>query len=192
MISWLPLSAGLLPVALAASAADWRSRSVYQILTDRFALADGSSPSCSNLNDYCGGTWQGIINKLDYIQNMGFTAIWISPVTEQVQGLTNDGNSYHGYWQKNLYGLNSKFGTADDLKNLASELHDRGMYLMVDIVVNHFAYEGSHSSVDYSTFNPFNSASYFHDYCAIDYNDATSEKIVSTAYVHFRHLKHVN
>lgn len=61
----------------AAQLNDWRSRSVYQILTDRFARTDGSTTAPCILDDkkYCGGTWQGIINKLDYIQGMGFTAV---------------------------------------------------------------------------------------------------------------------
>lgn len=73
------LQFGLLSIALRAAhaltPAEWRSQSIYQVLTDRFALTDGSTGACSDLNDYCGGTWQGIINKLDYIQNMGFTAV---------------------------------------------------------------------------------------------------------------------
>jgi len=63
----------------AKTAAEWRELSIYQVLTDRFALPDGSAPDCW-IRDYCGGTWKGIENKLDYIQGMGFQAIWISPV----------------------------------------------------------------------------------------------------------------
>lgn len=59
----------------ALSAEGWRAQSVYQILTDRFARTDGSTSASCTVNDYCGGTWQGIINHLDYIQNMGFTAV---------------------------------------------------------------------------------------------------------------------
>lgn len=61
----------------ALSAAGWRSQSIYQIVTDRFARTDGSTTATCNTGDgvYCGGTWQGIINHLDYIQNMGFTAV---------------------------------------------------------------------------------------------------------------------
>lgn len=44
-------------------------------MTDRFARTDGSTTAACNLNDYCGGTWQGLINHLDYIQGMGFTAV---------------------------------------------------------------------------------------------------------------------
>lgn len=68
-----------LPIAAAKTAAEWRELSIYQVLTDRFATTDGSAPSCA-ITDYCGGTWKGIENKLDYIQGMGFEAVWISPV----------------------------------------------------------------------------------------------------------------
>ena len=63
---------------LAASAADWRNRIIYQALTDRFARSDGSTSASCNTADrvYCGGTWKGLMNKLDYIQNMGFTAVF--------------------------------------------------------------------------------------------------------------------
>jgi len=179
MLSKLALAALALPAVLAASAADWRSRSIYQVLTDRFNRPDNSTSASCNTADYCGGTWQGIINRLDYIQNMGFTAVWISPVTSQAlyELKTIDGNSYHGYWQNDLYGLNYKFGTADDLKKLSAELHKRGMYLMVDIVVNHFAWQGAASTVDYSTYNPFNNQKYFHPFCQLNnYNDPTQLK----------------
>lgn len=59
----------------ALSPAQWRSQSVYQVITDRFARTDGSTSAFCDLNRYCGGTWQGLINKLDYIQNMGFSAV---------------------------------------------------------------------------------------------------------------------
>ena len=65
--------------ALALSPAEWRSQSIYQVLTDRFAMTNGSTTATCNTGDqiYCGGTWQGIIDKLDYIQGMGFTAVSI-------------------------------------------------------------------------------------------------------------------
>jgi len=60
-----------------ATPAQWRSRSIYQVFTDRFARTDQStSAGCdTNARVYCGGSWQGLIGKLDYIQNMGFTAV---------------------------------------------------------------------------------------------------------------------
>lgn len=58
----------------AASAADWRGRSIYQIITDRFALPAGVDGSKCNPGDqtWCGGTWSAITANLDYIQNAGF------------------------------------------------------------------------------------------------------------------------
>ena len=163
-------------VVFAAAPAQWRGQSIYQVLTDRFARTDGSTTSTCNTQDriYCGGTWQGIINHLDYIQGMGFTAIWISPITLNLPQDTIYGEAYHGYWQQNIDALNSNFGTADDLKKLSSTLHARGMYLMVDVVVNHFGWDGNASTVDYSQFVPFNSPSYFHSYCTISQDDYNS------------------
>jgi alpha-amylase len=65
------------PLIQAAATADWRSRSIYQIVTDRFARTDNSetAPCDTGAGLYCGGSFQGIINKLDYIQNLGFSAV---------------------------------------------------------------------------------------------------------------------
>ncbi len=152
----------------------WRSQSIYQIVTDRFARTDGDTSASCNTEDrlYCGGSFQGIIKKLDYIKDMGFTAIWISPVVENIPDNTAYGYAYHGYWMKNIYKINENFGTADDLKSLAQELHDRDMLLMVDIVTNHYGSNGSGDSVDYSEYTPFNDQKYFHNYCLIsNYDD---------------------
>ena len=155
--------------AFAASLDEWRSRSIYQILTDRFALSNGSTSQPCNVVDglYCGGSWKGIEVHLDYIQGMNFDAIWISPIVAQLPQQTGDGEAYTGYWQQNLYTLNSHFGEADDLKQLISAVHDRGMFMMLDVVVNHMGYSGSPQNVDYSIFRPFNDSKYFHDYCQI-------------------------
>ncbi|KAI1752466.1 alpha-amylase [Xylaria castorea] len=160
--------------AQALSTSDWTKQSIYQVLTDRFARPDGSTSACSDFRSYCGGTWQGIIKKLDYIQQMGFTAIWISPIVKNIDVYTAYGYPYHGYWAQDIYSLNSHFGTASDLQQLSSELHKRGMYLMVDVVVNHFASNTSPQNVNYSQFNPFNTADKFHSYCPIDYSNANS------------------
>lgn len=57
-------------------------------------------------------------------------------------GNSADGSAYHGYWAQNIYEVNANFGDAASLKNLSDELHDRGMYLMVDVVANHMGYLG--------------------------------------------------
>ncbi|KAI9702084.1 MAG: hypothetical protein M1836_001428 [Candelina mexicana] len=103
---------------------------------------------------------------------MGFTAVWISPVTYNLPGPTADGEAYHGYWQQNLYELNPLFGTAGDLRALSEALHKRGMYLMVDVVVNHFGYNGAGDTVNYTQLHPFDKQEYYHPYCLIsDYSN---------------------
>jgi alpha-amylase len=67
----------------ALTPAQWRSQSIYQVITDRFARTDGSTSASCDLNRYCGGTWQGLIKKLDYIQNMGFSAVSHSRIQEK-------------------------------------------------------------------------------------------------------------
>jgi len=144
-----------------------------KVLTDRFAVGDAGTARCvTDDRKYCGGTYRGIIGKLDYIQNLGFDAIWISPIVANVEGFTVYGEAYHGYWAQDIYELNPHFGSADDLVALSNALHERDMYLMVDIVVNHFG--PPNSSAPYTTFNPFNKPSYFHPRCLItDYNNQT-------------------
>ncbi|ORY57547.1 glycoside hydrolase family 13 protein [Pseudomassariella vexata] len=169
----------LLPALCAAtchalSTAEWQQQSIYQVVTDRFARTDGSTTASCETTTYCGGTWKGITNALDYIQSMGFTAVWISPIVKNIEGDTGYGYAYHGYWAQDIWSLNSNFGTEQDLVDLSSALHKRGMYLMLDIVTNHLGYNGCSTCVDYSIFNPFSSSSYFHPYCAINYSDENS------------------
>jgi alpha-amylase len=102
----------LLGFAALSQAADknaWRERTIYQVITDRFARTDGASAACDNLHAYCGGTWKGLEDNLDYIGNMGFDAIWISPIPE------NKGNDYHGYGALDWYKVNPHMGTEEDL-----------------------------------------------------------------------------
>lgn len=153
-------------------------------MTDRFARTDGATDApCDPIAaPYCGGTWRGIIDKLDYIQGMGFDAIYISPVTQNLEGNTSYGYSYHGYWPQDIYSINEHFGSIDDLKALSQSLHDRKMFLMVDVVINDMAYNTNGkdpgSNVDYSVFQPFNDKKYFHSYCEIkDYDNYTDAQI---------------
>lgn len=182
MISLTPTLSSLLALgavhgAAALDAAGWRNQSIYQVITDRFARTDGSSPLCdASLGTACGGTWKGITNKLDYIQNLGATAVWISPIVKNVEGTFGlSGDAYHGFWTEDLYSLNEHFGTEADLIELADSLHARGMYLMVDIAPNHVGLPSS--AGNYSNFKPFNKASYFHDKCSIQWNNRKSEQL---------------
>ena len=97
--------------------------------------------------------------------------IWISPVTHNIE-TTSPGSAYHGYWQDDIYSLNEHFGSHDDLVALSEALHDRNMFLMADVVANHFAWAGTPNNVDYSTYRPFNDSKYFHSPCPINnYNN---------------------
>jgi alpha-amylase len=121
----------ILPFSLCATAEQWKSRTIYQVLTDRFARNDGSRGGCDNLGWYCGGGYVGLKNNLDYIQGMGFDAIWISPIIENRDG------GYHGYWGRNLYELNKNFGSEQDFVDFVNACHSRGIWVMVDVVGNH-------------------------------------------------------
>ncbi|KAK0633563.1 glycoside hydrolase family 13 protein [Immersiella caudata] len=171
----------LLTPSLALSASQWRAQSIYQVLTDRFGLPNNSTTAPCNAaaQRYCGGTYSGIINNLDYIQHMGFTAVWISPFNQQIftNSSNTDGDSYHGYWASDIHSLNPRFGTEADLIALSDELHRRGMYLMADAVPNHMAFEGCRACVDYSTLKPWNRAEWYHEGCGIRYEDQRSVEV---------------
>ena len=76
MFAFLVSISSLLTIACASTPADWRQMtSIYQVVVDRFARPDNSTTAPCDLEKYCGGTWQGLINRLDYIQGMGFDAV---------------------------------------------------------------------------------------------------------------------
>ncbi|PWY72969.1 putative alpha-amylase [Aspergillus heteromorphus CBS 117.55] len=183
---WAAL-ASLVGPSLAATTEEWKHRSVYQVMTDRFSRTDGSLTYPCNTTEglYCGGTWQGLINKLDYIQGMNFDAVMISPVMENIPGRVSYGEAYHGYWPLDLYNLNSHFGTHEDLLDLSAALHNRSMYLLVDMVINNMAYmtygNDPATTINYTVFTPFNSSTYFHSYCIItNWNNYTDAQLCQT------------
>ena len=132
---------GFAAVAEAAGTEEWKERSVYQLLTDRFYGGQNG-----DMHNYLGGTFNGITEKLDYIKGMGFDAIWISPVVDNIDG------GYHGYWARNWEKVNAHFGTEQDLKNLVNTAHSKGIWVMVDVVANHVGPVGN----DFSRIYPLN------------------------------------
>ena len=139
---------------------EWKTRIIYQLLTDRFARTNGSRDGC-DIHTYCGGSFIGIKNNLDYITGMGFNAIWISPVVENTPG------SYHGYHMTNLYKINPNFGTEQDFIDLVTACHQKDVWVMVDVVANHSGPVGT----DYSRVIPFNSPDHYHTICQITDED---------------------
>jgi glycosidase len=118
---------------------EWRDEIIYQVLIDRFADADLGNDYRVNLAAparYHGGDWRGLMNHLDYVQALGVTTLWISPIVKNVE--TDAGiDSYHGYWAQDLAYLNPHFGDLGDLRALTAAAHARGMKVVLDIVTNH-------------------------------------------------------
>src|SRR5690349_14664432 len=97
---------------------DWRDQVIYQLLVDRFANGDLNNDQDIDptaLGRYQGGDWQGVIDHLDYLEKLGVTALWISPV---VRNLETDANfdGYHGYWQQDFSHVNPHFGDLGKLR----------------------------------------------------------------------------
>ncbi|MEF3077781.1 glycoside hydrolase family 13 protein [Winogradskyella poriferorum] len=123
------------------------SDAIYLITPDRFANANPDNDEVEGLlqqgidrtDGYKrhGGDIQGITEHLDYIDEMGFTAVWPCPI------LINDmpSGSYHGYAMTDFYKVDPRFGTLNEYKNLANQLHNRDMKLIMDQVANHCGLE---------------------------------------------------
>ena len=118
---------------------DWRDEVIYQIVVDRFE--DGDPSNNFNVDyfkeaAYHGGDWQGIIDRLDYLDTLGVTALWISPVVKNVESDAGF-SSYHGYWTQDFKRVNPHFGDLEKLKELVRQAHARDMKVILDIVTNH-------------------------------------------------------
>ncbi|MHA8088124.1 glycoside hydrolase family 13 protein [Aquirufa sp. Wall-65K1] len=116
---------------------------IYLITPDRFANGDKSNDTHSALLEKDvdrsklftrhGGDIQGIIDRLDYIKKMGYTAIWNMPLLENDQQV----QSYHGYSITNHYKIDPRFGSNEKFKELCTEANKRGIKIISDIVLNH-------------------------------------------------------
>jgi glycosidase len=132
-----------------AGFAGFSSRDVmYLIMTDRFAdgdptndgpdahdVATSSSAAAERAKPrgWHGGDLRGVTQHLDYLQQLGITTVWTTPVYSN-QG---EAQSYHGYGATDMYAVDPHYGSLDDLKSLAAALHARGMKLVLDTVPNH-------------------------------------------------------
>ena len=119
---------------------------IYLIMSDRFANGNPNNDSDASVTEKGdrtnpggrhGGDIEGIIKNLDYIKELGATAVWPTPLCED-----NDKRySYHTYGQSDVYKIDPRFGTNDDYLRLSSELHKRDMKLIMDYVTNHWGAE---------------------------------------------------
>ena len=160
---------------------EWKTRAIYQLMTDRFARRNDDNTTGCNFKEYCGGDHVGLKNHLDYIKNMGFDAIWISPIVKNSEG------SYHAYHTVDFYDINEHFGTKEELEDLIATCHEKDIWVMLDVVANHVAPIG----FDYRSINPFNSPEHYHDSCVI--TDWTNQKMVENCrLLDLPDLKHEN
>ena len=148
------------PPAPAPAAPDFRARQpeqevVYFVLPDRFENGDPANDKGGLTGDrlktgydptakgfFHGGDLKGLTARLDYIQGLGATAIWLAPVFQNkpVQGPKGDESAgYHGYWVTDFTRVDPHFGSNADFKAFVDAAHARGMKVYMDIIINHTA-----------------------------------------------------
>ncbi|GGJ32839.1 alpha-amylase [Deinococcus roseus] len=119
---------------------------VYQILVDRFADGDTSNNAAVNKDDlraWHGGDLKGILQKIPYLKSLGVTTLWLTPIYTQ-QPINSFGTAgYHGYWPADFRNVDPHFGTLEDFQILVKTVHDNGMKIILDQVINHTGYEAS-------------------------------------------------
>ncbi|EOT1547913.1 alpha-amylase [Citrobacter freundii] len=134
---------------------DWHNATVYFVLTDRFVNGDpGNDHSYGRRNDgmqeigtFHGGDLRGLTSKLDYLQQLGVNALWISAPFEQIHGWVGGGTkgdfphyAYHGYYTQDWTTLDANMGNEADLRALVDGAHQRGIRILFDVVMNHTGY----------------------------------------------------
>ena len=120
---------------------DFREETIYFAMTTRFYDGDPSNnvhcwdenPATPENDPAWRGDFKGLIEKLDYIKALGFSAIWITPIVENCSGM-----DYHGYHAMNLKKVDPRYESADTkFQDLIDAVHARGMKLVLDVVFNH-------------------------------------------------------
>ena len=154
-----PASNGLLLLERAETNApapfDWHNATVYFVLTDRFKNGDPSNDlsygrhkdGMEEIGTFHGGDLRGLIHKLDYLQQLGVNALWISAPFEQIHGWVGGGTkgdfphyAYHGYYTQDWTTLDANMGNEADLRSLIDGAHQRGIRILFDVVMNHTGY----------------------------------------------------
>lgn len=136
----LLLSAAPVQAAKSTQATKWEDQSIYYLLVDRFNdgdLKNNQGVNSQNPLAYHGGDFQGIIDKLDYLKDMGFTTISLSSIFKNAPG------GYQGNGIVDYYKVNEHFGTISSFQKLVKEAHKRKMKVMIDFNANHVALENS-------------------------------------------------
>jgi len=126
-------------VELHTNVDDWRDQVIYQVMIDRFE--DGDYGINWNVDTtaqarWHGGDWVGLEGRLDYLHELGVTALWISPVYKNVE-TDADVDGYHGYWPQDFTQPNIHYGDIKALRSLVAAAHERDMLIIIDVVTNH-------------------------------------------------------
>ncbi|MCE3199938.1 pullulanase [Paenibacillus sonchi] len=127
---------------------DWDEARIYFALTDRFRDGDAANNAdvdTTHPEAYHGGDFRGLIDSLDYLQKLGINTLWITPVVDNIdfnKGADFGGTQYgyHGYWAKDFTQLDEHLGDMATFKELIEKAHDKGIKIMVDVVLNHAGY----------------------------------------------------
>ena len=156
----LLFAGAVLAMGTAAGAQDYRARSpedevIYFLLPDRFENGDTSNDKGGHRGDrlatgfdsthkgfFHGGDLKGLTRRLDYIQGLGATAVWLSPIfkNKPVQGPPGQESAgYHGYWVTDFTTVDPHLGTDADFKAFVDAAHAKGMKVYMDIIANHTA-----------------------------------------------------
>lgn len=128
----------------------WENANVYFLMTDRFCNGDptndinfGRTEKTTDLRKFMGGDIKGITKKIKegYFSKLGISAIWLTPIVEQIHGGVDEGSGntygYHGYWTKDWTSIDPNFGTKEDMHELVKTAHDYGIRILLDVVMNH-------------------------------------------------------
>lgn len=151
------------------------SDTVYMVMTDRFFDGDpknngvlGAEYQPGNLHFYQGGDWTGLRQKLPYIKDLGFTAIWMSaPQDNELYSRTGDEAGYHGYYTRDFNSPNPHFGTPEELHALLEDAEKLGLKIIIDAQLNHtadyLAYPSrQYDPPEYRPASPFDNPDWYH------------------------------
>jgi alpha-amylase len=156
------------PVAAAPAAppkplVPWDRAVLYFAIVDRWADGDPSNNRDVDLTakgTFHGGDLKGLRAHLDEIADLGVTALWITPVVQNVPGFVTGAGfpdwAYHGYWPDDFTAIDPRFGTEAELKGLVEDAHRRGIRVLLDVVYNHAGYNSRYLT-DVKTRNWFRS-----------------------------------
>ena len=135
----------------------WKDQILYFVFLDRFY--DGNKENCpnadkKNLMAFHGGDIAGLEQKLDYLEQLGITGIWVSPFLKNRPNAFYGQEAYHGYWPYDFFKIDERFGTEKELVSLRNSMQKKNMKLLLDMVVNHMGYDAPFVDEHKDWFNP--------------------------------------